>query len=204
MRVRAISAGELKEALSARGLGTSGKKAELVGKLREALENPPAWAAAWAAYKAGQFEKRDGFYGVVETKVGKQKAEPDADVEDEAPVAKKPKGKQKAEPDAELEELVQNSRLAEDAAAAFSTTLTADVCLDQHVSQVVSQVSYDHQLEAWAKMSMGTLALTSCLPHACMQARASRACKLPAHACAVWLLTLCVCVQSPQASSRRS
>jgi len=42
VRVRAISAGELKEELSARGLGTSGKKAELVGKLREALENPPA------------------------------------------------------------------------------------------------------------------------------------------------------------------
>jgi hypothetical protein len=35
---------------------------------------------------------------------GKQKAEPDADVEDEAPAAKKPKGKQKAEPDTELED----------------------------------------------------------------------------------------------------
>ena len=35
---------------------------------------------------------------------GKLKAEPDADVEDEAPAAKKPKGKQKAEPDAELED----------------------------------------------------------------------------------------------------
>jgi len=178
VRVRAISAGELKEELSARGLGTSGKKAELVGKLREALENPPAAPdapanasgrrvdravpggaqyavyedydvklsesslvdganvnkyylmqvlqkqggtfatyfkygkigeteygdkldgpfesaaeaiqsfeakfhektrgkkdkspkeAAWAAYKAGQFEKRDGYYGVIETKVG--------------------------------------------------------------------------------------------------------------------------------------
>jgi len=42
VRVRAISAGELKEELSARGLDTRGKKAELVGKLREALENPPA------------------------------------------------------------------------------------------------------------------------------------------------------------------
>ncbi len=42
VRVPAISAVELKEELSARGLGTSGKKAELVGKLREALENPPA------------------------------------------------------------------------------------------------------------------------------------------------------------------
>ena len=35
---------------------------------------------------------------------GKQKAEPDADVEDEAPAAKKPKGKQKAEPDADVED----------------------------------------------------------------------------------------------------
>ena len=192
MRVRAISAGELKEELSARGLGTSGKKAELrqgtaraARRLREALKNPPAAPdapttapdaptnesgrrvdravpggaqyavyedydvklsesslvdganvnkyyfiqvlqkqggtfatyfkygkigemeygdkldgpfesvaeaiqsfeskfhektrgkkdkspkeAAWAAYKAGQFEKRDGYYGVIETKVG--------------------------------------------------------------------------------------------------------------------------------------
>ena len=35
---------------------------------------------------------------------GKLKAEPDADVEDEAPAAKKPKGKQKAEPDADVED----------------------------------------------------------------------------------------------------
>ena len=77
---------------------------------------------------------------------GKQKAEPDADVEDEAPAAKKPKGKQKAEP----------------------------------VRPTIAP-------EAVAKMSMGTLALASCLPHAC----------------AVCALTVCVCVQSPQASSRR-
>jgi len=170
VRVRAISAGELKEELSARGLDTSGKKAELVSEMRRGLRHKLSCAlrvdravpggaqyavyedydvklsqhplvdganvnkyyflqvlqkqggtfatyfkfgligekdygdkldgpfesaaeaiqsfeakfhektrgkkdkspkeAAWAAYKAGQFEKREGYYGVVETKVG--------------------------------------------------------------------------------------------------------------------------------------
>jgi hypothetical protein len=48
VRVRAISAGELKEELSARGLDTSGKKAELVVKLREALEKSSSTATAAA------------------------------------------------------------------------------------------------------------------------------------------------------------
>ena len=76
---------------------------------------------------------------------GKQKAEPDADVEDEAPAAKKPKGKQKAEPDADVED---------EAPAAKKPK-------GKHKAEPVRPTIAP---EAVAKMSMGALALTSCLP----------------------------------------
>ena len=44
--VTKMSVGALKEELSARGIDASGKKADLVGRLKEAIENPPAPEAA--------------------------------------------------------------------------------------------------------------------------------------------------------------
>ena len=76
---------------------------------------------------------------------GKQKAEPDADVEDEAPAAKKPKGKQKAEPDADVED-------------------EAPAAKKPKGKQKAEPVRPTIAPEAVAKMSIGTLALASCLP----------------------------------------
>ena len=76
---------------------------------------------------------------------GKQKAEPDADVEDEAPAAKKPKGKQKAEPDADVEDEAPAAKKPKGKQKAEPVRLTIAP-------------------EAVAKMSIGTLALASCLP----------------------------------------